>query len=144
MQIDLSRDLLEHDELDLLLWIRDIPFHTVVITKSEWLDCDNCNLYLTETKAIVGILPLITDGCHSRCSQSYYYVCTITGVSLEAGLLATLDIIGSNRIYFCHSQLLHISRMVVVRSFTGDVILWTWLRSGFRIPSLHCLEVSYR
>ena len=89
MQIDLSSDLLEHDELDLLLWIRDIPFHTVVITKSEWLDCDNCNLYLTETKAIVGILPLITDGCHSRCSQSYYYVCTITGVSLEAGLLAT-------------------------------------------------------
>ena len=38
---------------------------------------------------MVGILPLITDGCHSRCSQSYYYVCIITRVSLEAGVLAT-------------------------------------------------------
>ena len=31
------------------------PFHTVVITKIERLDCDNCNLYSTETKAMVGI-----------------------------------------------------------------------------------------
>ena len=50
MQIDLSSDLLEHDELDLLLWIWDFSFHTVVITKSEWLDRDNGNLYLTEAK----------------------------------------------------------------------------------------------
>ena len=33
--------------------------------------------------------PLFTDVCHPKFSQSYYYVCIITGVSLEAGLLAT-------------------------------------------------------
>ena len=38
---------------------------------------------------MVGILPLFTDVCHPKFSQSYYYVCIITGVSLEAGLLAT-------------------------------------------------------
>ena len=55
------------------------------------------------------------------------------GSELEGRVYSLLvDIIGSNRIYFCYSQLLHISRMVVVRSFTGDVILdltSIWLKS---------------
>ena len=130
MQIDLSSDLLEHDELDLLLWIWDFSFHTVVITKSEWLDRDNGNLYLTETKQWLAfylyLLMFVIPNSPNHITMS----ASLREWAWRRVYSLLVDIIGSNRIYFSYSQLLHISSMVVARSFTRGMWYWTWLRSG--------------
>ena len=99
------------------------PFHTVVITKSEWLDWDNCNLYLTETKQWLAfylyLLMFVIPNSPNHITMS----ASLREWAWRRVYSLLVDIIGSNRIYFCYSQLLHISRMVVLRSFTGDVIL---------------------
>ena len=141
MQIDLSSDLLEHDELDLLLWIWDFSFHTVVITKSEWLDRDNGNFYLTETKQCQTsiywclssqILPIIL-----LCLHHY-------GSELGGGSTRYLRILLGPTEYTSVIHNYSSSQGWLFFVLSRGMWYWTWLRSGFKIPSLHCLEVSYR
>ena len=143
MQIDLSSDLLEHDELDLLLWIWDFSFHTVVITKSEWLDRDNGNLYLTETKQWLAF-------------YLYLLMFVIPNSPNHITMSASLREWAWRRVYSLLWILLGPTEYTsVIHNYSSSqgwlffvlsrgMWSWTWLRSGFKIPSLHCLEVSYR
>ena len=92
--------------------LRSVWWHKIILT---WRD--DCNLDLTETKAIVGILSLFTDGCHpsqmlpiytspawyENWSKAFHTVSASLGEWVwRAGLL--VDIIGPNRIYYNHDR----------------------------------------